>query len=80
MSIFGVLLIGATAICLRTYFMHTAGQLIINDLRRKVFKSVLFQDLAFFDKNKVGEIVSRKLQNFFVYVLTYFIQVCQQTL
>lgn len=39
--------------------MHTAGQLIINDLRKKVFKSVLFQDMAFFDKNRVGEIVSR---------------------
>ncbi|KAK6049887.1 hypothetical protein COOONC_12611 [Cooperia oncophora] len=39
--------------------MHTAGQLIINDLRKNVFNSVLRQDIAFFDKNKVGEIVSR---------------------
>jgi ABC-type multidrug transport system fused ATPase/permease subunit len=74
MSIFALLLVGATAICFRAYCailnirsnylclflgMHTAGQLIINDLRKNVFKSVLFQDMAFFDKNKVGEIVSR---------------------
>ncbi|CAI5451752.1 unnamed protein product [Caenorhabditis angaria] len=35
------------------------GQLVINDLRKSVFRSVLRQDMAFFDKNKVGEIVSR---------------------
>eukprot|EP00080_Pristionchus_pacificus_P013765 PDM73785.1 haf-3 [Pristionchus pacificus] len=55
----GVLLIGAAAIAARVYCMHTAGQLIINDLRKKVFASVLKQDMKFFDKNKVGEIVSR---------------------
>ncbi|GMS82163.1 hypothetical protein PENTCL1PPCAC_4338, partial [Pristionchus entomophagus] len=55
----GVLLLGAAAIAARVYCMHTAGQLIINDLRRKVFESVLKQDMKFFDKNKVGEIVSR---------------------
>ncbi|VDD88318.1 unnamed protein product [Enterobius vermicularis] len=54
-----VLLIGASAVCARSYCMHTAGQLIINDLRSKVFRSVLCQELSFFDKNKVGEIVSR---------------------
>lgn len=32
---------------------------MINDLRKSVFNSVLRQDMAFFDKNKVGEIVSR---------------------
>ena len=39
--------------------MVLLGQLIINDLRSKVFRSVLCQELSFFDKNKVGEIVSR---------------------
>ncbi|CAD5224117.1 unnamed protein product [Bursaphelenchus okinawaensis] len=54
-----LLLVGASAVCARTYCMHTAGQLVVNDLRRKVFNSVLRQDMAFFDRNKVGEIVSR---------------------
>lgn len=35
------------------------GQLIVNDLRTRVFGSVLRQDMSFFDRNKVGEIVSR---------------------
>uniref|UniRef100_A0A7E4VUD8 ABC transporter domain-containing protein n=1 Tax=Panagrellus redivivus TaxID=6233 RepID=A0A7E4VUD8_PANRE len=34
-------------------------QLIINDLRTKVFGKLLQNDMTFFDKNRVGEIVSR---------------------
>ncbi|KAK0409677.1 hypothetical protein QR680_004687 [Steinernema hermaphroditum] len=59
LAIVGILTIGAAAICARAYCMHTAGQLVINDLRTKVFGSILKQDMAFFDKNKVGELVSR---------------------
>lgn len=33
--------------------------MVVNDLRKNVFSSVLRQDMAFFDRNKVGEIVSR---------------------
>ena len=48
---------------LKNYCHHVLiilkGQLVINDLRKTVFNSVLRQDMAFFDKNKVGEIVSR---------------------
>ncbi|KAK6024952.1 ABC transporter transmembrane region [Ostertagia ostertagi] len=58
-ALVGLLFLGGAAIAARVYCMHTAGQLIINDLRKKVFNSVLRQDIAFFDKNKVGEIVSR---------------------
>ncbi|KAI1720572.1 ABC transporter transmembrane region domain-containing protein [Ditylenchus destructor] len=53
------LAIGAVCICARAYLMHTAGQLIVNDLRTKVFGKVLRQDMSFFDRNKVGEVVSR---------------------
>ncbi|MFH4980976.1 hypothetical protein AB6A40_007685 [Gnathostoma spinigerum] len=55
----GLMFVGAACICARSYCMHTAGQLVINDLRTKVFKSVLRQDMNFFNENKVGEIVSR---------------------
>jgi len=54
-----VLIAGAGAIAGRSYCMHTAGQLIINDLRTNVFGRLLQHDMAFFDKNRVGEIVSR---------------------
>ncbi|CAB3398745.1 unnamed protein product [Caenorhabditis bovis] len=52
-ALVGALLLGAAAIAARIYCMHTAGQLVINDLRKSVFNSVLRQDMAFFDKNKV---------------------------
>ncbi|ETN69964.1 ABC transporter transmembrane region [Necator americanus] len=58
-ALVGVLFLGAVAIAARVYCMHTAGQLVVNDLRKNVFNAVLRQDIAFFDKNKVGEIVSR---------------------
>ncbi|VDL63131.1 unnamed protein product [Nippostrongylus brasiliensis] len=58
-ALVGVLFLGGAAIAARVYCMHTAAQLIINDLRKTVFNAVLRQDIAFFDKNKVGEIVSR---------------------
>ena len=54
-----VLVAGAGAIAGRSYCMHTAGQLIINDLRTNVFGRLLQHDMSFFDKNRVGEIVSR---------------------
>lgn len=54
MALVGVLFVGGLAITARVYCMHTAGQLVINDLRKKVFGAVLRQDIAFFDKNKVG--------------------------
>ncbi|KAE9421568.1 hypothetical protein Angca_004735, partial [Angiostrongylus cantonensis] len=59
LALIGVLFLGGVTITARVYCMHTAGQLIINDLRKSVFNAVLRQDIAFFDKNKVGEIVSR---------------------
>ncbi|PAV56512.1 hypothetical protein WR25_00214 [Diploscapter pachys] len=59
LALIGVLFLGGLAIAARVYCMHTAGQLVINNLRKTVFNSVLRQDMAFFDKNKVGEIVSR---------------------
>lgn len=40
-------------------FIHVPGQLVINNLRQTVFKSVIHQDMNFFGRNKVGEIVSR---------------------
>ncbi|CAK5024528.1 unnamed protein product [Meloidogyne enterolobii] len=54
-----ILAVGACAIGGRIYLMHTTSQLIVNDLRTNVFRNILQQDMAFFDKNKVGEIVSR---------------------
>ncbi|VBB25484.1 unnamed protein product [Acanthocheilonema viteae] len=59
MVLFGLFCIVVTSYGIRHYCMHTAGQLVINNLRQAVFKSVIHQDMNFFSRNKVGEIVSR---------------------
>ncbi|MCP9264624.1 ATP-binding cassette sub-family B member 10, mitochondrial [Dirofilaria immitis] len=59
MVLFGLFCIVAASYGIRHYCMHTAGQFVINNLRQAVFKSVIHQDMNFFSKNKVGEIVSR---------------------
>uniref|UniRef100_A0A0R3RH81 ABC transporter n=1 Tax=Elaeophora elaphi TaxID=1147741 RepID=A0A0R3RH81_9BILA len=59
MILFGLFCVVAASYGIRHYCMHTAGQLIINNLRQAVFKSVIHQDMNFFSRNKVGEIVSR---------------------
>lgn len=42
------------------YFLFTmAGERIVLDLRRKLYKSILNQEIAFFDFNKTGELMSR---------------------
>ncbi|VDN21241.1 unnamed protein product [Gongylonema pulchrum] len=59
MVMFTLFFIVAASYGIRHYCMHTAGQLVINNLRRSVFNSVISQDMNFFSTNKVGEIVSR---------------------
>ncbi|VDM95123.1 unnamed protein product [Thelazia callipaeda] len=59
MVMFSLFFIVAVSYGIRHYCMHTAGQLVINNLRQDVFKSVINQDMNFFSRNKVGEIVSR---------------------
>ena len=75
-AIVAVLFVGAAAICGRIYFMRTAGQLVINDLRTNVFKTVLQEDMKFFDRNKVGEIVSRTLNLFNLVQQAFLFAVC----
>lgn len=42
------------------YFLFTmAGERIVQSLRQKLYKSILNQEIAFFDFNKTGELMSR---------------------
>jgi ATP-binding cassette subfamily B protein len=43
----------------QTYLMQWTGQKIMFDLRREIFRHLQFQDVAFFDKNPVGRLVTR---------------------
>ncbi|KAI8851224.1 P-loop containing nucleoside triphosphate hydrolase protein [Chytridium lagenaria] len=51
--------VGAAANFGRVVLMRIAGERIVMRLRNQVFKSIISQDMSFFDKNRTGELVSR---------------------
>jgi ATP-binding cassette subfamily B protein len=65
----GVTLIAALYLCcllftfllelLQTYLMQWTGQKVMFDLRSQIFRHLQFQDVAFFDRNPVGRLVTR---------------------
>uniref|UniRef100_A0A3Q3BBH6 ATP-binding cassette, sub-family B (MDR/TAP), member 10 n=1 Tax=Kryptolebias marmoratus TaxID=37003 RepID=A0A3Q3BBH6_KRYMA len=55
----GVFLCGGAANAARVYLMQLSGQQIVRNLRASVFSSVLRQEVAFFDKNRTGELINR---------------------
>ncbi|KAI9203285.1 P-loop containing nucleoside triphosphate hydrolase protein [Polychytrium aggregatum] len=61
--IFGGLLavfaVGAAANTGRVILMRLTGEKIVFSLRRRLFQNIMKQDIAFFDRNQGGELVSR---------------------
>ncbi|XP_029281156.1 ATP-binding cassette sub-family B member 10, mitochondrial [Cottoperca gobio] len=55
----GVFLCGGAANAARVYLMQTSGQQIVRNLRASVFSSILRQEVAFFDRNRTGELINR---------------------
>ena len=49
------------AICryINDYFMNTAAQLAIQDVRNEIFSKNIFLDLKFFHRNQTGSLMSR---------------------
>ena len=43
----------------QTYLMQWTGQKIMFDMRKQIFRHIQLQDVAFFDKNPVGRLVTR---------------------
>ncbi|ESO96389.1 hypothetical protein LOTGIDRAFT_214550 [Lottia gigantea] len=54
-----IFVIGGIANCCRFYLFTVAGQNIIKKLRENVFRSILKQEMGFYDKNKTGELINR---------------------
>ncbi|XP_052272084.1 ATP-binding cassette sub-family B member 10, mitochondrial-like isoform X2 [Dreissena polymorpha] len=54
-----VFALGALANCGRVYLMDIACQRVGFRIREKLFASIMKQDVAFFDKTKTGELISR---------------------
>lgn len=55
----GVFLCGGAANAARVYLMQISGQQIVRNLRDSVFSSILRQEVAFFDRNRTGELINR---------------------
>ncbi len=60
---FFVLLLFALAIgffgAARAYFVNWLGERVVADLRSQVFQHVIYMDPAFFERSKIGEVLSR---------------------
>ncbi len=54
-----IIVIGAFANYAHIYLSQYAGQQFMHSIRSKVFKKLQYLDLAFFDKNPVGRLVTR---------------------
>lgn len=59
LTLTGVFLTGAAANFGRVYLMNVAGQRITRTLRSSVFAAIMKQEIAFFDRNKTGELINR---------------------
>ncbi|XP_069549822.1 ATP-binding cassette sub-family B member 10, mitochondrial [Brachyistius frenatus] len=55
----GLFLCGGAANAARVYLMQSSGQQIVRNLRASVFSSILRQEVAFFDRNRTGELINR---------------------
>ncbi len=49
----------AVAVALRYYLFSVAGERIVTRLRESVYRSIVDQEIAFFDARKTGELTSR---------------------
>jgi ATP-binding cassette subfamily B (MDR/TAP) protein 10 len=54
-----VFAVGAAANTGRVLLFRIAGERIIQNLRNRLYKTVLKQDMEFFDRNRTGELISR---------------------
>ena len=59
LSLIAIFAVTALASALRFYFFSRAGERIVSRLRTNLFSSLLFQETAFFDTQKSGELASR---------------------
>ncbi|XP_027030729.2 ATP-binding cassette sub-family B member 10, mitochondrial [Tachysurus fulvidraco] len=55
----GVFLCGGAANAARVYLIQVSGEQIVRNLRESLFSSILRQEVAFFDKNRTGELINR---------------------
>ena len=55
----GMFVVGAASNIVRIYLANMIGERITSRLRQNTYESILDQELAFYDKSRTGELVSR---------------------
>jgi ATP-binding cassette subfamily B protein len=59
----GVVLFGFTVVFIQTYTTEYTGQRAMHDLRMEVFSHLQKQDLAYFDRNAIGRLMTRTIND-----------------
>jgi ATP-binding cassette subfamily B protein len=59
----GVVVFGFVALFIQTYATHYTGQRAMHDLRMDIFSHLQKQDLAYFDRNAVGRLMTRTIND-----------------
>lgn len=54
-----VAVVQAIATFIRAYLFNSSGVMLVAQLRRKLYQHIMRQEIAFFDQNKTGELLSR---------------------
>ena len=60
---FGVVLLGFVFLFVQTYATEFTGQRAMHDLRMEVFSHLQRQDMAYFDRNPVGRLMTRTIND-----------------
>ncbi|MDI9319278.1 MAG: ABC transporter ATP-binding protein [Phycisphaerales bacterium] len=59
----GLLLLETFLRFIFSYRINWMGQSVVNDLRQQVFRKILFQNVAFYDKTAVGTLTTRSIND-----------------
>ncbi len=60
---FGLLIVESGLRFLFTYRSNWLGQTVVNDIRNKVFRKILYQDIGFYDKTSIGTLTTRTIND-----------------
>lgn len=60
---FGILLVESFVRFWFMYRINWLGQTVVNDIRKAVFKKILFQNIAYYDKNAIGMLTTRTVND-----------------
>lgn len=59
----GILLVESLLRFWFMYLINWLGQTVVNDMRKKVFRKILFQDIAYYDRTPIGTLTTRSIND-----------------